>query len=278
MRNLNYLNCVELDEFDLIKNSKHNATQQALDVARPQIIRNYDRYLNRFNRIHSIAPSTFVGQIRTDLKGCYDIITDARDNLLGRILNNQITEFRRICPYCLILPRTSYDHYIPSARYPVFSVLAKNLIPCCSICNGKKLSFWRHNGQRAIIHFYIDQIPNLQFLFGTLNLNANNIPSITFHLQQTIGITNNFFSIAELHFDRLNLLERYTEEIVDLLGDNITEVDAIRSEFGNALTPQAISNIFIRKANSLRQIYGINYWKAIAMDLLANSAQYINTL
>ena len=277
MRNLNYLNSIEIDEFDLIKDSKHLATRQNLENIRHRVINRYNAYLNGFDTIHGMVNSTFIDPEKSNLQGCYTIKTIARDNFLGRIINNQTDEFKQICPYCLILPRTTFDHYVPEEDYPVFSVLGKNLIPSCTTCNGKKLTYWRNGGARTIIHFYNDIIPNIQFIFGNLTFNQN-LPSITFRLRRGPGIPLRFYSIARLHFTRLELLERYSESVASLLGDITVDIDAVRLVFGNALTPQAIADILLNKSNRLKQLYGNNYWKSIALDLLANSQQYINSL
>jgi 5-methylcytosine-specific restriction endonuclease McrA len=278
MKNIHYLNTVEIDEFNLIKASKHTGTRARIDLIIDQVEDSYDQYLNNFQNIHNIGPSTFTVSDGNDLRSFYKIKTIARDNLLKRIIDNQTVHFKHTCPYCLLNIRSTYDHYVPEEKYPVFCVLVKNLIPCCTICNGKKLEFWRINGGRGILHFYIDIIPQIQFLFGTLTFSVTNIPFISYNLTQTPPISNNLYSIIEHHFSRLELIDRYQKSLDLLISDIIDDVEINRIEFGNAVTQQTISNLITLKASRLRTYYGRNYWKSIALDLLANSPQFISSL
>lgn len=43
-----------------------------------------------------------------------------------------------VCPLCGIHGVATLDHYLPKARYPLFSVNPKNLIPACQNCNDGK--------------------------------------------------------------------------------------------------------------------------------------------
>jgi len=278
MKNLSYLNNIEIDEYNLIKDSKHHDIRNRLDQIQPSVVMSYNEYLNNFQLIHQIGPSTFNDQESSDLRSCYKIKTAARDNLLTRIVNNQTVHFKHICPYCLLNTRSDYDHYIPEQAYPVYCVLPKNLIPCCGECNRKKWSYWRDNGSRAVLHFYNDLIPEVQFLAGTLTFNQQNLPHISYQITQTPGISNAIFTIITYHFNRLELIERYEQHLDLVVSDILDDVEANRQEFGMTLTTQAIANVILNKSNRLRQHYGNNYWKSIALDLLANSQQFLSTL
>lgn len=278
MKNLNYPNTNEIQEFDSIANSKHINTRNRLHNIRNRVVSDYESYLNDFATISQIGPSTFNPDESSDLRNCYQIQTAARDKLLSKIVDWQTDQFKDTCPYCLLLNRTTYDHYIPEGKYPVYSVLAKNLLPCCHTCNSKKNEYWRENRVRAILHFYNDLIPQTQFLFGTLAFNQNNIPVVSFNLQQTQGISNDLFTIIQKHFERLDLNKRYTMSINLVVSDIKVDVTTNRSVFGNSVTAQSITDCILIKSNCLKQHYGINYWKSIAMDLLANSQQFINSL
>lgn len=278
MKNLNYITVVEFDEFELIKNSKHKDLRVRLSSLKNSIESDYNLYLNSFSTIQNIGPSTYNVDDSAALRSCYLSKTAASDSLLTRIVDNQTTHFKHICPYCLLIPRITYDHYIPEGSYPVYSVLAKNLIPCCSICNSKKSGYWRINDSRAIIHFYNDLIPDIQFLFATLSFNQNNVPSVDFTLSQSTGISNDLFSIIQEHFNRLELCDRYSGSIDLVASDIIDDIEDMRNEFGDIVENEAISRIILRNSNRLKQHYGVNYWKSIIMDLLANSTVFIESL
>ena len=61
------------------------------------------------------------------------------------------------CPYCMLSEPGTFDHYIGKGEFPEFSILSKNLVPCCSKCNSKKgEKFLSENGKRIFISFYFD--------------------------------------------------------------------------------------------------------------------------
>ncbi|MCF8254045.1 MAG: hypothetical protein K9H61_05745 [Bacteroidia bacterium] len=277
MKNLKYLDCNELSEFDLIVSDKESIARERLMGIRPILNTEYGRYLNSFKNIFEIEPTTFSDPIASDLRGCYHIKTKARDLLLHRIINIQSTQFKHTCPYCLINTRSSFDHYVPEGAFPEFSILSRNLVPCCTTCNSIKKEFWRNATQRTIIHFYNDIIPNEQFLFGALTFKEDNTPMITFHINQN-GINIDIYNIIQSHFNRFNLIIKYNENIDRLISDIIDDVESNRLEFNERLTVTSISNIIRNKSNRWKIQYGINYWKSVAMDELANSNHFIDSI
>jgi len=77
-------------------------------VSKDDLIRLYDRYMVKG---------------RKDAKFVYNKLRAASHN---------------ICALCGIAPANSLDHYLPKARYPIFSVSPRNLVPACVPCNTTK--------------------------------------------------------------------------------------------------------------------------------------------
>jgi 5-methylcytosine-specific restriction endonuclease McrA len=277
MKSLNYIACSEINEFDLIVNSKQKDSRARLIDLRPLVKTNYDTYENSFAEIHQIGESTFDDDEKEDLLGCYLSPTKPLGNLLNRIIAAQTLQFKHVCPYCLLIPRTTFDHYIPEGQHPAFSVFAKNLVPCCTICNGKKLSYWRSEDSRGIIHFYNDLIPEIQFLFGNLSFNDDVTPSIEFELHHRHGIAPDLFEIISLHFDRLELLKRYKESVEFAISDITDGVDSNIEEL-KEITLDSIKRVIKNRSNKFKLQFGLNYWKSIIMDLLADSEVFLNSL
>lgn len=66
-----------------------------------------------------------------------------------------------LCPLCGIAVVTTVDHYLPKARYPVFSICLNNLVPACDTCNkGKGSSVYKTKKSQPLhpyfspSHFY----------------------------------------------------------------------------------------------------------------------------
>lgn len=278
MKNLNYINCVEIVEYDLIVQSKQEPNRAQLVNLRPSINSDYNSYLNSFNNITSRALSLYNPPDSTNLQGCYLIKTISRDALIKRIIDEQSVEFQELCAYCQYYLRTTIDHYIPQEHYSEFSILPKNMLPCCIRCNGIKNQFWRENNRRLFLHLYNDIFPDARFLFGTLVWNDSN-PSIIFRIANENGLIDpNLFQIIETHYNRLGLCELYTGGIAKLISDIKTDIKATKRIFVGDINPVVYQIFLLAKSVDLKQKYGLNYWRAIAIDILANSDQFLNSL
>jgi len=280
MVNLSALNCIEIVEFDNIVNSKHNPRRIHLGVLRPRILSDYNDYNINFNTIHTKPFTSYtILTEKADLLHCYNVNTAALENLIKRIEENQSIDLQHICSYCLYNKIEETDHYIPKEEFAEFCVLASNLVPICSVCNKKKNQYWRTNNQstRTFLHLYKDIMPNIQFLFGTLNF-VNSLPQFNWTISNTNNIIPiNLFTIISEHFNKLELADRYQKACNELLAEIERSVKAQRRINAN-ISMQNISNLLIAESIEESFNYGINYWKAIAKNCLANDQQYINSL
>ncbi|AMR33679.1 hypothetical protein A0256_20715 [Mucilaginibacter sp. PAMC 26640] len=240
MKNLNYINCTEINEFDLIVNSKHEPTKTRLVNLRQRINIDFNDYLTNFNNVVNLPTSTYVTPDSDALKGCYDIKTKARDDLMKRIYNAQSVDFQTTCAYCLYFLTSTIDHYIPIEEYSEFGVLAKNLFPCCSNCNAIKNRFWRQDNNRLFIHLYNDIIPNVRFLFCNLQFSGVN-PVITFSINNNGALINtDLFSVMNSHFTKLNLCQLYSYGIPKLVSDIKTDIKAVKRILTGTINPMYI--------------------------------------
>lgn len=277
MKNLNYITCVELDEFNLIKFSKNLLDRSRLNRISSTVTADYQDYLNNFDTIQSSVPSTYKNGQSKALRNCYSSNTQALANLKDRIYKAQTVEFQNTCPYCLLGTISTIDHYIPQGEYPSYSVLAKNMIPCCSTCNSTKNVSWRASGERIFIHFYNDNILTVQFLFGILSFSGS-LPSIRFSLRHSPGITNAEYLLIQNHFRILHLISNYNLSMSKIISDIKVDVEALRNTFAVLPTQNEIQRFLLSKSAKLKIIYGVNYWKAISIDLLANSNTFLISL
>ena len=274
MKNLNPLVCVEINEFDLIKNSKNN--RAALTLLRPRVATQYANYLANFQNIHTIGSAGFLPAEDVDLLKCYKGKTNALSSLISRINKAQTVEFQYICGYCLYHTVSTIDHYIPKDEYPVFCVMPRNLVPCCAKCNTTKNDYWRGITERWFIHLYEDVIPNFPFLIGTLTMNST-LPNIQYNLVQPAGMSKHDFDLISTHFKRLGLLKLYNEGINNVIGE-------LKKSVANArvvqpvLSTAEIAKVLRSVATTARTSFGLNYWQSVAIDLLANSQPFLQTL
>jgi hypothetical protein len=63
---------------------------------------------------------------------------------------------RGICPFCGLGIASTLDHYLPKTKYPLFSVLASNLVPACKDCNTGKKTKIAITAEEQCLHPYFD--------------------------------------------------------------------------------------------------------------------------
>lgn len=274
MRALNYFCTDEMAEYDNIVAGKANNTRVLLAPVRDDVERSYDYYKGKFADVNMAKPGVFDENVTKALLDCYKK-TNARDLMIAKIIECQQEHLQLICGYCLLNNRETIDHYIPQSEFPVYSVMPRNLIPACSKCNSKKKEIWRENSRRVVLHLLNDHIPSDQFLFGKLIFNGA-VPVITFKLNRGI-INHERFLLIQDHFRRLELVKRYQRDgIPRLISDIRSTIDAQRVK--RQVQVDEKRELLSGLAIQYRAKLGNNYWKAIALELLSNSATFLATI
>lgn len=128
------------------------------------------------------------------------------------------------CPYCggIGNPKT-LDHYLPKSRFPLFSVLPSNLVPCCRDCNTGKSSSFSGTMDEQAIHPYLDK----DLFFSEKWIFAQ--------IERTDPISAKFFanppedwnevdkSRVRQHFKDYDLAGRYSEQVSSALSIEIAK-------------------------------------------------------
>lgn len=261
------INCVytggqnndEFDRFVVIVNEKYNPGKDCLVRLANRVSTSYITYLNDFDSLQNSAGSE-ISELEVDEKKylnlCYSSETKTFQEKRGEIFSNQSNQIKAYCPYCLLNKPKTLDHYLGQTEYPEYSILIKNLIPCCYDCNQKKGERWRLNNRRRFIHYYNDTFLNHKFLFGALIFNGNNIPDINYELIKPNNLTDEQFSIIESHFEDLNLIEEYIERSNAILS---TEIQIIQTSNQRGDSIETIRQVVIDKHENIIG-FGINYW------------------
>src|SRR5262249_12895266 len=145
-----------------------------------------------------------------DLIHCYKSSTQGLAKLKHAIESAQPPAGRRICHFCGTNYVSNFEHYLPKDSFPEYSVCVFNLMPCCSQCNEKKSNIFLLANRRQIVHLYFDSIPSEKFVTVDIKFHKDE-PVAEFSLQHNPKIPNDIFSLLSNHYQRLGLLERYSE-------------------------------------------------------------------
>ncbi|UOX32949.1 hypothetical protein LXD69_12985 [Flavobacterium sediminilitoris] len=277
MKNLNNISTENLIDWytNIVNNKDHGDIRDNLLALTDDIKNRFDDYIDKFSssELITIEDSLYI-QNHPNLVSCYKSEGNTLKLLKKAIKDNQDNDLKGVCQYCGILKPKTYDHYLPISIYPEFSALAINLIPCCKDCNGKKKNYWKENQERGIINFYIDNIPDSQFLFGNV-IFVSGIPHIEYQLLNPNNIINSFFfDIAKKHYKRLELLQLFKDTSTDELGEMIR---MFKIYVANP-TVEDLSQKLNTDANQLQMQFGLNYWKAVMRLTLSQSEPFLNYL
>jgi len=100
------------------------------------------------------------------------------------------------------------DHVLGQSEFPQYAVHPLNLFPSCSECNGYKSESFLRNGVRRFLNLYSDALPNTQYLFVTIALNAAGDLDYDFIVENKNGVEASLFALIKNHFLELKLLSR----------------------------------------------------------------------
>ncbi len=203
---------------DIVDAKTNLVVQASLNSIKSEVTARYQCFQNELvhRNLHGISKDDLMLENKDDLLSCYKNKTKKTLAIFDEIKSSQNDGSLSKCPYCGITRAGTYDHYLPEANYPEFSVHAINLIPCCAECNSTKGNRLVSGGVRQFLHFYSDPIPNQQFLHVEITTRPNSLAyGVRFFLQKPQGYSNTDWQLIENHFKRLKLLNRYKEESND---------------------------------------------------------------
>lgn len=249
---------------------KRNASKDIVQKIACKLRRRFGLYkrLMKEDRLEALVPLRLTQERKDALNDMYSYKSKAFRNLRYLLTTDERNRQSNVCPCCLLDIVGTLDHIVPQTPFPEFSTNPYNLVPCCSTCNSKKNDDWRSNGVRTIIDFYVDDIPDVQFLFVSIVV-VNNLLEIDFELNFPAGYDAVLKSRLEEHFRKLELLSRYKENVDDVIDELHIEISTY---IDNGLDEDIIKTVIKTKANGNQRKYGVNYWKSLLMHKCADEA------
>ena len=243
----------------IISAKKNGNEKQELDNCKKLLVEDYKKYeANKYalQNMNEDKRAEFTPEAKELLRNTY------KGNK-PRALNNALDKIEELlpkqlgveCPYCRLSEYGTYDHYLEKSKYPEYTLLPLNLIPCCSKCNSKKGDELTSpiDNTRMFINFRFDQLPSYDFLECVIDFN-DGVPYIK-EYRLTFDKNEPLEKTIRYHFDKLDLYRRIRKraentliEIVNLCTDT-TDTTFLKSELNRIL-------------NSKEKAHGKNYWDA----------------
>lgn len=271
MKKLSYLDTDYFDWYnDIVAAKRENVLLTRPDFLDAVKVR-YEEYFENFSQENLLLiKDSIYAKNHPELTSCYKSKTQKVSELITEIKDNQSIEAKSKCQYCGINKPKTIDHYLPISLYPEFAVLAINLLPCCNECNKKKDNYWKADSFRGILNFYVDNIPDEQFLTASISV-QNDLPLTTF-THDFSSIEEDLSNIIRAHFNRLELFDRYDEESAE----EISEISRQLSIYSKDKTIDELKVLLKEDSEGLKNKYGNNYWKAVLRNALSESNDYLN--
>jgi len=228
----------------------------------------YDNYFEK-NTLELLNAKGYINPEKTDLEQLYKYSSELMIKL--RIFLTT-TESGRVvkCQHCTINDVNTLDHLVPQADFSEYNVHPKNLICCCGDCNTRKNNNWRNHAGRTTLNLYLDQLPDVQYLFANIEV-GNQIIEVSFYLQNP-GIDAKLFNLLTEHYNRLGLFRRFSDA-----------ADTVITSFRNILEPMKIITdkhtkraIIAESINREREAFGHNFWQSILKLALFNDEDFMH--
>lgn len=93
--------------------------------------------------LHALGAIALTKAQKAALIDGYDNRTVEMKRLLADMVDTLPAANRDLCPYCSLDTNPELDHFLPKAKFPEFSLHARNLFPICGTCNRRKLNRFR---------------------------------------------------------------------------------------------------------------------------------------
>jgi hypothetical protein len=249
MKNLNHYRNDAFKFHEEVLKSKHTTNDNPTYKVRIENLKNFiksqfDVYDKNFdqNTLESVVNYGYTEDEKSDLCKLYSYKNSVIQQLKIYLTTTAANRIISTCPNCTISEINSFDHYLPKERFPEFVVNPKNLFPSCTKCNSYKKDVWLKDGKRVFLNLYLDQLPSEQYLFVNLAVSGDVVTS-RFFLQNTGAIDFDIFDIIETHYKNFHLLERFNENICEV----VTSLENTINAFLNELALEKIIPIVVEK-------------------------------
>lgn len=271
MMNLKVCTDPPLDYFEAISREKDPPRREQLLALLDTIAKAYESYRATCPSLESLPALPLTEEAQENLLHCYNSRTKHLSLLKARIKGSQSAVLKASCQYCMLDTPGTYDHYLPKAEYPEFSVCSLNLVLCCADCNLRRKDAWRNDkGERQHVHLYCDAIDQSEeVLFADIHFAK--VPSATFRLELTKVHSKPFYQLLDRHFTQLKLLERYGLAAPVQMSEHHRTI----RELSVDLTPARIADVFRRQLAADIKAWGPHHWKVALLRAVCDTPRFI---
>lgn len=256
------------NSFDFYKNilsRKHASSFKDWLTEHEEDIRScFEEYDNAFgsNELASLQNHQFASDKKEELKSLYKFEGTEIRKLRMKLEKDENGHYYSHCPFCEITEIQTLDHIIPKEEFPEYSVHPLNLVRCCMTCNTNKSTRWRDGEIRRYPDPYIDEIPNIQYLFVSFTYDDNNI-ICNYSVNNRNRIDASIYRKLENMFNDFKFAKRYRSEAFNYIPEIVTSIKYRIQRYGATIID--IKDEMKYTAKQFQKDEGFNYWKAITL-------------
>lgn len=261
------------------KNIRSAPLKSRVHAKDDEIEARFDEYDHAFetDTLESIDEDPVMQRMRTDLQSLYNFKSKPF-RALHELLIKPDGILDDTCPNCDKDSVESFDHLLPQTKFPEFSDHPLNLMPCCSECNERKSSNWIENGKRKYLNLYIDELPDVQYLFCDVRVSGDSI-KCDFSLSNLNGIDADLFRKIRNHFDALDLCRRYKNRSNQLVTELSSHVQLCKSfTLGDINEKEYVRHILLDEIANRKQQDGCNDWRTLIFEACCNTDEVFDFL
>lgn len=255
--------------FDEIAAAKHEPRRTRMEEARANVLAAYQGYEDAVPEVGELEKAPLTDLQKEAMRHAFTVETEPMTALRGDLLG-RISVAR--CPFCGISESSTLDHYLPKEKYPEFSVLPKNLVPSCAVCNTRKRDriLNEETNVRMFLHPCYDVIPDTAFLAVRVRMEADAL-ILCYCLTRPTRMAPRTFQHLQSHFNELNLADRYRRMGLEHLGGLYP---ALRRAYGSGEDAKRVAERLIERAEDFKVVSGSNYWLAKLYRALADNDDF----
>lgn len=175
-----------------------------------------------------------------------------------------------LCPICGIDPPTELDHFLPRSQFKPLAINPLNLIPTCHSCNHIKLDSFSTEPSELLIHAYLEELPDTDFIRASLTLEGPAM-LVDFQIIEEV-LSTELANRLSYQIARLRLNERYRREINPYLSSHAVALHALYKIKGSA----GVSAFLFAQANHEAQNFHRNHWRPVLLKALAEHNAFCN--
>lgn len=249
---------------DAIISSKRLKVRRRLERLKPTLDVRYAEYAATTQSFGALTACILKKRQRSDCAACYALDRKHVASLKKAVLAARPANRDTLCQWCLIDTWNDLDHFVPQESFPEFSVMARNLVPCCSKCNEAKSSHWPPVGTNPeVLSLYYSPLLDQRHLSAIVDHVPGQPSEIKFAIAANAGLSAGDVSKLKAHYARLKLWPRLEDAGLLALSEYREALKAHHVERKRA------TEFLNEDAAGLIAIHGPNHPKALAALALA---------